>query len=538
MKINKQTHNNESQSAAHHEEHEKWNRRSFLQALGLAGTGTIMMGGTNLSVSAQSALSTALTNTESDRILVLIRLKGGNDGLNTIVPLNQYGAYEELRPTLKHNLGDLYNLSDDFAMPNFMSDLQSMWGNGAMKVVQGVGYEDSSFSHFKGSDIWSSSDPTDVIKKGIFGRYFDETFPDFLLDPPLVPPAIKIGAQGNILFDGNPGDYSFAVNNPAQLNNIGQSGNLYDVVNLPDCTYGDQLGFLRSTTNTTVEYSDVIHNAYINSASSVEYTDSSFGRSLLNTARLIKGDLGTRLYLVSLDGFDTHSGQSAVHQSILTELSQNIKLFFDDLAATGKDQNVLAMTISEFGRRPYENGSNGTDHGTTAPLLLFGSGLNGNGFIGNHPSLTEEDERGNLVYNYNIDFREIYATVMAEWLCIDQGTVNQALLGQSFNSIPAGFSCTSLSINDNTVEEGFVHYASYNEEDTYVNFKLNKTQHVLIKVYDILGHQLDTIKDEYLFPGPHKFDVKKEIGIGLSPGYYIYRISTGNKNYSKQMLIK
>jgi len=147
------THKNKkplSKTEAHAQEHKNWNRRSFLQALGLVGGGTIMLGGTPISASKASPLAVALSQSETDRVLVLIRLQGGNDGLNTIVPLDQYGIYEQLRPTIKHSVNDLYNLDANTAMPNYMSELQTLWGNGAMKVVHGVGYDSASLSHFSG----------------------------------------------------------------------------------------------------------------------------------------------------------------------------------------------------------------------------------------------------------------------------------------------------------------------------------------------------------------------------------------------------
>ena len=140
-------------NSAHDNEHKKWNRRSFLQALGLAGAGTMIVGGTPISASTNTKLAAAISNSETDRVLVIVRLKGGNDGLNTIVPVYDYDNYAVSRPTIKHNLGNLIMLGTDFGMPNYMSDLQSLWDNGAMKVIHGVGYEKPNQSHFASSDI-------------------------------------------------------------------------------------------------------------------------------------------------------------------------------------------------------------------------------------------------------------------------------------------------------------------------------------------------------------------------------------------------
>jgi len=150
---------------SHDQEHATWNRRSFIQALGLAGAGSIMLGGTNVSATAPSPLSVALSQSENDNILVIIRLKGGNDGLNTIVPLYDYDTYANLRPTIRHQENELLSLSPDFAIPSYMNALESVWGEGNMKVIHGVGYPDQSLSHFRSSDIWASTDAIIISKQ-------------------------------------------------------------------------------------------------------------------------------------------------------------------------------------------------------------------------------------------------------------------------------------------------------------------------------------------------------------------------------------
>ena len=510
---------NMSNSDIHDQEHKKWNRRSFLQALGLVGGGTMMLGGSPLTASSPSPLATALSLAETDRILVLIRLKGGNDGLNTIVPIYDYDNYANLRPTIKINQSDLYHLSqNNIGLPNFMSDLQSMWGNGAMKVVHGVGYNDQK-----------------VVQTGWFGRHFENIYPDYIVNPPAIPAAIQIGSIGNLIFDGDNNNYAFSVANPNQLENIAQSGTLHDMTNLPPCTYGEQLQFMRGTTNTTFTYAGTIHDAYTNSTNSVTYLDQQLGRQLAIVARMIKGNLGTKVYMVTLDGFDTHAEQVGQHDVLMNDLANSVKLFFDDLATTGHDQDVLAMTISEFGRRPDENGSNGTDHGAAAPMMLFGPGLEGNGFIGNHPSLTSLDQNGNLVYN--VDFREIYATVMQEWLCLPSDVVNQALLGGNYNTIDLGFICSALSTDDFDTADGFTHFAMYDDNQTIIKFKNPLTQHTVVKLYDILGREVATLKNEMLFAGEHEINVKSVAKTRLHTGQDIYRISIGNEHYSKSIIL-
>lgn len=522
-------------SDLHDQEHKKWNRRSFLQALGLAGGGTMMLNGMTLTASRPSPLAAAISASPSDRIIVLIRLKGGNDGLNTIVPVYDFDTYSNLRPTIRHQMSNLYNLSPDFAIPNFMSDLQNLWGEGAMKVVHGVGYDNSSLSHFAGSDIWASTDIENNEQTGWFGRYFEGLYPDYIVNPPEIPAAVQIGSIGNLIFDGNNNNYAFSVANPNQLEAIAENGTIHDMQNLPDCTYGEQLQFMRGTTNTTFTYAGTIHEAFSNSENSVEYAEGNLARQLAIVARMIKGNLGTKVYMVTLGGFDTHANQFDAHQQLLTDLSNSVKLFFDDLEVSGHAQNVMAMTISEFGRRPDENGSNGTDHGAAAPMFLFGPCLEGNGFVGNHPSLTELDNFSNL--QHSTDFREVYATILQEWLCIDPAIVNQTLLGQNMNTIDLGFNCQAIDPGDPPIDL-FDHYVLYNPDSTVIRISNPATQHTVVKLYDILGREISTLKNEMLLAGEHSILVRNGSNRGLSNGQYIYRISAGSKNYSKSLILR
>ncbi|MFY0602484.1 MAG: DUF1501 domain-containing protein [Flavobacteriaceae bacterium] len=523
------------QEDAHSQEHKKWNRRSFLQALGLVGGGTMLLSGSNITASNPSPLAQAISNSDSENILVLIRLKGGNDGLNTIVPIFDYDNYANLRPTLRFEESDLIQLNPDIGIPNFMSDLESMWGEGAMKVVHGVGYNNASLSHFEGSDIWANTDEANDEQTGWLGRYFEEVYPDYLSNPPEIPAAIQIGSIGNLIFDGADNNYAFSVANPDQLESIAENGTLYNMSNLPLCTYGDQLRFLRGTTNTTFNYSGIIHEAYANSSNEVDYGNGQLGNQLAIVARMIKGNLGTKVYMVTLGGFDTHANQADKHQQLLTDLSESVKLFFDDIASTGHADKVLGMTFSEFGRRPDENGSAGTDHGAGAPLLLFGEGLNGNGFIGDHPSLTNLDTNGNL--EFSTDFRQVYASIMENWLCIDNLLISEALLGTSYDSLDLGLICTSTLSNNTASLDDFNHFVYHDRDQTILKINNKYTQHTVIKLYNILGVEVATLKNEMLLTGTHLINIKSNAKRHLNTGQYIYRISSGGKHYSKSILI-
>jgi len=519
------------------DEHKTWNRRSFLQALGLVGGGSMMLANTNLTVSRPSALSLALSQAESDKILIICRLGGGNDGYNTIIPVQQYDIYANARPLIKIPPSEFINLEEnEFAMPKAMNKLENMWGDGQMKVAHGVGYDDQSLSHFRGTDIWANTNLTEEERSGFMGRYFQRLYPSYITNPPPSPPSIQIGSLGNLIFRGPENDFSFAISDPRRLeqyiDNLG-----YSIDPAPDCTYGDRLNFIRESTNVTYTYAEVISEAFNRSTDFGGYLeDDNFARQMRIVARLIKGNLGTKVYMVTLGGFDTHNNQIQRHQQLLNSFSEGINNFYADLQAAGWDDKVLTMTISEFGRRLVENGSLGTDHGTVAPVMFFGTGLNGNGFIGEHPELPSNPTVGFNAEKTN-DFRQIYSTVMKEWLCIDPDTVNQALLGAEFESLDLGFSCDGSNPSIPGDGETLSHIVTYTDGQTYININNPETTHVDITLFNIIGQKVATLRNEMLLEGSHVINVKEDAGTRLSTGQYVYRIETGTGEFSKALLI-
>ena len=338
-------------------------------------------------------------------------MKGGNDGLNTIIPLYDYSTYRNLRPNVGLKESEITKINEAIGIPKTLDPLTPFWAEGKMKILHSVGYEEQNLSHFRSADIWASAqDDTTFDASGWYGRFIEQEFPDFLDNPPTIPPAIQIGGSANVAFnDKNMTNLAISVQDPEEIAEIAETGQLFPTANLPECYYGEQVGFVRAVANNTFFYARILSETYKASKNEVEYSGD-LGAQLATVARLIKGNLGTKLYMVSIDGFDTHANQITNHPLLLSELSNSIADFYKDLNAGGRSQDVLCMTISEFGRRIEENGSNGTDHGAAAPMMLFGEGLNGSGFIGKQPDLQNVDEVGNLVFD--TDFRSVYATVL------------------------------------------------------------------------------------------------------------------------------
>ncbi|SMG41783.1 DUF1501 domain-containing protein [Arenibacter troitsensis] len=567
------THHNSPHKGKDHDghdlEHKTWSRRSFLQALGIAGSGSMMLGSNFLTASAPSPLTSAIAMAETDNILILIRLSGGNDGLSTIIPIEQYDIYANARPNIYLPESKILRLTDEFGVPTYMKSLEPMWGEGQFKAVHGVGYEGQSLSHFTGSDIFANTDLSTTgfsgRKTGWMGRHFEYLYPDYLSDfpgsRPEGPAAIQVGNYGSLVFEGEETNYAFVTNNIDQLEQIAETGLQYSVEDslFDNCMYSDQIKFLRGVSNVTNEYAGTIHEAYMRGANQVEYQNNGFARQLALLARLIKGNLGTKVYMISMGGFDTHGNQPLVHERLMTQLSIAVDNFYDDLAFTQQDDKVLSMTFSEFGRRIYENGSNGTDHGKAAPTLFFGSGLNGSAFVGDHPSLDEPNSRGNL--EYTMDFRNLYATVLAEWLCVDIPLVEQHIMdGYKYTPVNLGFNCSGVDFPDIVYSDGqptpptptdptgenpnpelldaIVHKPFYPTDSTpHIYLEMPFSGHVDIQLFNIMGQHLGTVYNEIMLEGSIEINVRERLSTYLASGKYIYRIQVQDKKLSKSIMV-
>jgi len=513
---------------AHKEDHQNWSRRSFLSTIGVGGGLSMMLGNIPLSAMAPNPLQAALSGAETDKVLVIIRLKGGNDGLNTIIPLYDYSYYQNQRPTLAIPQNEIIPLTNEIGIPNFMSDLNSMWNDGHMKVLHSVGYEDQNLSHFLSSDIWASgTTEVQANKTGVFGRFFENLYPDYLVNPPDVPPAIHIGYGNNTILKGESAQVGLSVNNLGQFYEIAQTGSVYNVTDVPDCYYGEQLAFTRSISNSTYTYSEVIKDAYLASTSDVDYGSVTYSNRNLNqqlaiVARLIKGNLGTRVYLVEMDGFDTHEGQAEWHPQLMQTLSESVKLFFEDLAFTNQEDKVLGMTISEFGRRIEENGSLGTDHGSAAPILLFSGALQSNGFIGEQPNMQNTDYIGNL--EFGTDFRSVYSTVLEDWLCVDPLVID-TVMDNSYARIDDMLPGCSQVVDVPTIgNEPFFHKAHYGANgEIQIRYNLPAAGKVTIELYNIGGQKIKDLKNAQETGGQQmlSFNPQKE---HFPIGNYVYRI--------------
>jgi len=379
-----------------------------------------------------------------DKILIIIQMNGGNDGLNMVIPLDRYSELSNARSNILIPQASVLPLNGSVTtgLHPSMTGLQNLYDAGKVCIVQGVSYPNPSFSHFHAQDIWfTASNPT--LDTGWLGRELDTTFPGYpdgypsAQDPD--PPAIQIGGSLAMSLQGPSVNMGYNAPNPASLLNVvnASSGTV------PVSDYGNELSFLRLMKDQSNAYANRITTAYnAQTTQSTMYAASgnSLSDQLKIVARLIGGGLTTPVYIVNHpDSFDTHVGQVSTagptagwHANALAKLSVAITAFQNDLTLMNKADLVTGMTFSEFGRRVASNASVGTDHGTAAPVVFFGAGVNG-GIIGSSPVLPAVPTNNTQVPTL-YDFRQLYASVMQDWLCLD-ATQSQTILGGTYNTL-------------------------------------------------------------------------------------------------------
>ena len=470
-----------------------------------------------------------LPTSDNDRVLVLVQLTGGNDGLNTVIPLEYYSNYYNARKNIgikESNVLKLSNVSNIGLHPS-MTGLQQLYNDQQLAIIQSVGYPQPSFSHFRATDIWmTGSSSNEILNTGWIGRFLDETFPGFPGSYPNNnmpdPLAIQIGSITSLSLQGPAQPMGMSISNTTNYYNF--LSNQIDPA--PGTNAGKELTYVREITKQTQKYGDVIKAASAKVTQQAPYpTSNSLAEQLKIVARLIKGGLKTKIYLVSFGGFDTHSLQAVSsdtstgnHAKLLKTVSDAIKAFQDDLKFLGVDDRVIGMTFSEFGRRILSNASGGTDHGAAAPLFIFGSKVNG-GVIGKTPIIpTTASVNDNIPYQY--DFRSIYASLLSNWLCVNSAVLNKVML-RNFQDLPLTKvgTCSVLNPVGNT-EHLLTLYPNPFHGKLSIQFKTSGG-HTLLQLMDGSGRLIKNITEGNFDTGIYKANFDGEF---LPAGIYYVRL--------------
>lgn len=522
---------------AHQRDHQLWSRRDFLSASGILGAGSLLMGNIGLRAFQPTPLMASLANGSNDRILVLIRFSGGNDGLNTIIERNN-PFYYNLRPTIAVQDSNLWALSNEYGMPLATNALQPLWEDGMMKVIFNVGYPQPNYSHFRSYDIIASaSEPDVVVNTGWMGRFLENDYAAFLETPPTVPPALQIGVQTDLVFRADQANMALAVSSPQEFYQIAQTGQLYDTSLLGNTPRELELAYVRQTANAAFRYAQTIKEAYSKGKNQVNYPSNNYlAEQLAIVAKLIKGNLGTRVFMVEIGGFDTHAQQYDYHLNILKNVAEGVKAFYEDLAFGGNKElpeKVLGMTFSEFGRTIYENASLGTDHGWGTPMMLFGGGI-GNGFTGQYQDLSSPDPYGDPPFS--VDFRSVYSTILQDWMGNSPELVN-FVLGQDQATIPGLVPAAEPLKGDNGKCVLLGHNPHPSEPATIeIKYAMMQNGPIRLQILDSAGHVLRTLINEYKEKGSYTFHFKAADWY-LSPGIYQYRLQSGGQVFQRDLKV-
>jgi uncharacterized protein (DUF1501 family) len=394
-------------------------RRDFL-ARGLYGIGIgagmpLFLGRTSAALTAQALQGTSMEK-YPERILVVLELSGGNDGLNTVVP-HADPAYYRARPRIGIPAKDVLKVSDAFGFHPSMVGFERLYKDGRMAVVHGCGYDHPSLSHFSSMSYWHTGVPNAGEPLGWLGRVADDH-----LNPATRNLIVNIGTSQSLAVRS--GKHSPLVfDDPSRFRRDGtddQKRVLGELTGNGAAASNATLDFLSATARNAADSSDFVRQASAAYRTPVDYgIGNAFGGGLQRVAALINAGMKTRLYYVAYQGnsFDTHVQQGDVHSRLLMYTADAVRAFMEDIARIGRADDVAVLMFTEFGRRVEENGSLGTDHGTATPMFLFGAHdrIKG-GFYGQPPSLTDLDD-GNL--KMTTDFRRVYATAIKEWLGYD-----------------------------------------------------------------------------------------------------------------------
>jgi uncharacterized protein (DUF1501 family) len=491
-----------------------------------------------------SPLLNLITNaaTETNHALVIIRLNGGNDGLNMVIPLDQYANLATARGNILINENQVLKLSGTTAtgLHPAMTGMQTLYNEGKLKIIQSAGYPTQNFSHFRSTDIWmSASNANENIYTGWMGRYmmneypgYPENYPNTTAPDPL---AIQVGDM-TLTFMGLTGPMGVSypdLTNLYSFNDIGA-----DPVG---GKMGKELSYIRTIAKQSDKYGTAITTAYNKgSNSTVTYPNNTLANQLKSIARLIKGGLKTRVFMVTIGGFDTHADQVVAsdhtignHANLMRTLSDSITAFQRDCESLKIDKRVLGLTFSEFGRRIKSNSSAGTDHGAALPMFVFGSSLYG-GILGKSPTIAASvDVNANLPMQY--DFRSVYSSILSDWFCVNSVDLEKVML-RNFQKLPIVNSPSCITdtqeLNKAAAMKLISNYPNPFDFATTIEFE-TKGGHTMVQIIDVEGQVIAVPVEGDYAAGKYKTYFN---GGYLPAGVYYARLQNGAIQQVRTML--
>jgi uncharacterized protein (DUF1501 family) len=568
-------------------------RRSFVKKLSLASI-PFTIGGIPLKLMAENSLTRMAKQSTNDRVLIILQLQGGNDGLNAVIPVEAYDLYYSRRANIaipsKNSLRKMINLDSTLksdaqvGLHPDMVGMKDLYDRGRACIVQGVSYKNNNGSHFRGRDIsFMGGSFDDYFSSGWVGRYLEQEFapmayPDDFPNADMKDPlAIEMGSEVSLIFHqkdhiptsislDDPEQFAKLVDELEGFTDQGTDPRGKPPVALNDSPYGKELNWILDLEDKSEDYADRLYEVYKAApATSVTYPEkypfnapigsltNSLTPQLKLIARLLHGGgagmgVKTKVFLVKIGGFDTHASQvenydptMGAHAALMYHVSSAMKAFQDDLAARGIEDRVLTVTTSEFGRRIHSNGSYGTDHGTGGPVFIFGKGA-APGVIGKVPDLTQD----NVDMQY--DYRQVYASILRDWMLVDENVINNDVFFKNFINGPkeegvGNYEPIQVATDVTTgVTEDFKssRFKLYDcfpnpvKGDVNIGFRINSRAHVKLSLLDSQGRQLGLLMDEEKEEG--EYFVKTDMA-GYPAGVYLYQVKAGILNDTKKMVV-
>ncbi|MES2429965.1 MAG: DUF1501 domain-containing protein [Bacteroidota bacterium] len=390
-------------------------RREFIQ-LGSLATASLMM------PKFLSALQKPMMVPQGNKVVVVLQFSGGNDGLNTIIPVRNDIYYKE-RPKLGIAATDALRLTDEAGLNPALVSIKELFDAGSVGILNNVGYPNPDRSHFRSMDIWhSASNSNEYINTGWVGRYLDAQCKG--CDKPTQ--ALEVDDTLSLALKGE-NNKGLAVKDPRRLYSSSNEKFFKDI-SASHHTSEETADYLYKTMSETLSSADYIFQQSKLHPTNQVYPSTELGKNLKTIASLIFSDINTKVYYVSLGSFDTHVNQNDKQKRLFTEFNDAVKAFTTDLKNNNRFDDVLMMTFSEFGRRVSQNGSGGTDHGTANNMFFISGGLKQKGILNEMPDLADLND-GDL--KYKVDFKNVYATVLNKWL----GADDKNILGKQYEHL-------------------------------------------------------------------------------------------------------
>lgn len=392
-------------------------RRDFLKTSVFAAAGTMLV------PHFLKAHQSGITKEANGKVLVVIQLSGGNDGLNTVVPYRNDIYYRE-RPALAIKKEKILTLNDEIGLNPALESLRRLYDDGRVSILNNVGYPNPDRSHFRSMDIWQTASSADeYLTTGWLGRYLDSSCAGCEIKPHHM---LEIDDTLSLAMKGKRAN-GLSMLDPQKLYRQTRNGMAWNLAKTfaHDEEEHDPVSYLYKTLADTESSADYLFEKGNVKGRQIEYPNSELGKGLKTIAELIISGVDTQVYYVSLSGFDTHVGQRNQQDRLLKQYAEAVSVFVDDLKKQGQLDRTMVMTFSEFGRRVKQNGSNGTDHGTANNVFLIGGAQRNSVIYNEAPNLMDLDG-GDI--KYSLDFRDLYSSLLKDWL----GADDKVILGKSF----------------------------------------------------------------------------------------------------------